>query len=299
MHDAAITLQFLLWSELCALWALLAYTVAQDPMPEDVHNPAFPWRNWRILLLVRLALCLTVAYFLSHSIVIAVWLGTVIVLHPWIRFRSPRKWTAEFEVIAILLNLFFTLSLVSRLALAPEVAVPNALNPAQLAALSLVAAILFFSLRGGTYIVRACLRKTGTLPHLHAHDQSATESKPAREEGNPPKGKSAPGHVPSSALASDKSRLDLAEMNRGRLIGNLERLILAIVVAAGSYAALGFLVAAKGLVRFDELRDREFAEYFLVGSLASVLVALCAGMAIRYVLLSFWPGLIPLHMQGS
>ena len=35
------------------------------------------------------------------------------------------------------------------------------------------------------------------------------------------------------------------ETNRGRLIGNLERLVLTIVVAVGSHAALAFLVAAK------------------------------------------------------
>jgi len=40
-------------------------------------------------------------------------------------------------------------------------------------------------------------------------------------------------------------------MNRGRLIGNLERLVLTLVVVAGSYAALGFLVAAKGLIRSE------------------------------------------------
>ena len=91
-------------------------------------------------------------------------------------------------------------------------------------------------------------------------------------------------------------RLDLVEMNRGRLIGNLERLVLTLVVVAGSYAALGFLVAAKGLIRSEELQEREFAEYFLVGSLCSVLVALCAGLVIRYTLLALWPELLSLQM---
>jgi len=91
--------------------------------------------------------------------------------------------------------------------------------------------------------------------------------------------------------------MDITEINRGRLIGNLERLVLTVVVAAGSYAALAFLVAAKGLVRSEKLHDPDFAEYFLIGSLASVLVALCAGMVIRFALSVLWPDLLSLHIQ--
>ncbi len=92
--------------------------------------------------------------------------------------------------------------------------------------------------------------------------------------------------------------VDIEEYNRGRLIGNLERIVLTLVVAAGSYAALAFLVAAKGVVRSDEFeKDRDFTEYFLIGSLSSVLVALCAGMALRFALLRLWPDLLALQIQ--
>jgi hypothetical protein len=71
-----------------------------------------------------------------------------------------------------------------------------------------------------------------------------------------------------------------------------------MVVAAGSYAALAFLVAAQGLVRSEEFeKSRDFTEYFLIGSLSSVLVALCAGLALRYALLALWPDLLVLQMQ--
>ncbi len=93
--------------------------------------------------------------------------------------------------------------------------------------------------------------------------------------------------------------VDLKELNRGRLIGNLERIVLTIVVAAGSYSALGFLIAAKGLVRFEEFeKSREFTEYFLVGSLSSVLVALAAGLVLRHGLLALWPELLAFQMQS-
>ena len=101
----------------------------------------------------------------------------------------------------------------------------------------------------------------------------------------------------SSLTATDDGRLDVIEMNRGRLIGNVERLILTFVVALGSYAALVFPVAAKGLIRSEDLERRDFAEYFLVGSLTSALVALCAGVIIRFALLARWPELLSLHMQ--
>ena len=94
------------------------------------------------------------------------------------------------------------------------------------------------------------------------------------------------------------STIDVEEYNRGRLIGNLERIVLTIVVAAGSYAALAFLVAAKGIVRADEFeKSRDFTEYFLIGSLASVLVALTAGLALRFALVRLWPDLLALRMQ--
>lgn len=92
--------------------------------------------------------------------------------------------------------------------------------------------------------------------------------------------------------------IDVEEYNRGRLIGNLERIVLTIVVAAGSYAALGFLVAAKGLVRFEEFeKSRDFTEYFLIGTLSSVLVALFAGILLRIAFVHLWPDLFTLQMQ--
>ena len=98
--------------------------------------------------------------------------------------------------------------------------------------------------------------------------------------------------------APTTTTVDVEEYNRGRLIGNLERIVLTIVIAAGSYAALAFLVAAKGVVRSDEFhKDRDFTEYFLIGSLASVLVALCAGMALRFALIRLWPDLLTLQIQ--
>lgn len=113
-----------------------------------------------------------------------------------------------------------------------------------------------------------------------------------------PTTRSAAGSFPEIAPSEDARDIDDEELNRGRLIGNLERIVLTLVVIAGSYSALAFLIAAKGLVRFEEFeKSRDFTEYFLVGSLSSVLVALCLGLALRYALLTLWPELLGFQMQ--
>ena len=55
-------------------------------------------------------------------------------------------------------------------------------------------------------------------------------------------------------------------------------------VLTGTDAAIGFVVAAKTLARFRQLDDREFAEYYLLGTLASVAVAIVTALAGRAAL---------------
>ena len=59
---------------------------------------------------------------------------------------------------------------------------------------------------------------------------------------------------------SEPIEIDQVEYNRGRVIGALERLMTFFFVLNGAYSALGFLIAAKGMTRFKQLDDREFAE---------------------------------------
>src|SRR5207302_10644101 len=161
--------------------------------------------------------------------------------------------------------------------------------PAQAAALCILASSLFLVVRGGTYIVRGILRRSGTLP-----SKKQFSSSPA----GPQAAVTSLTSIAASMEQLPNSTIDVEEYNRGRLIGNLERIVLTIVVAAGSYAALAFLVAAKGIVRADEFeKSRDFTEYFLIGSLASVLVALTAGLALRFALVRLWPDLLALQMQ--
>jgi hypothetical protein len=80
---------------------------------------------------------------------------------------------------------------------------------------------------------------------------------------------------------------DGREYAMGHVIGYLERLIALTLVLFGQWAALGLIVAAKSIARFPEFNDpkhKDFAEYYLLGTLASILVAVAAGVLLRLLL---------------
>ena len=60
----------------------------------------------------------------------------------------------------------------------------------------------------------------------------------------------------------------------GYIIGWLERLLVAIGILIQSWEVLAAVIALKTVARFKELDDRLPAEYFLVGSLFSILWAI-------------------------
>ncbi|MEW6448127.1 MAG: DUF3307 domain-containing protein [Bacillota bacterium] len=69
--------------------------------------------------------------------------------------------------------------------------------------------------------------------------------------------------------------------NVGKCIGILERAIILLMVMRGEMAAVGFVLAAKSIARFKQLDDRAFAEYYLVGTLISTLIACAGGLALN------------------
>jgi uncharacterized protein DUF3307 len=70
----------------------------------------------------------------------------------------------------------------------------------------------------------------------------------------------------------------------GSTIGILERVLIVVFVLTGTDVAIGFVVAAKTLARFRLLDDRDFAEYYLLGTLASVAVAIVSALVGRAAL---------------
>ncbi|EPC03954.1 hypothetical protein L861_01240 [Litchfieldella anticariensis FP35 = DSM 16096] len=73
----------------------------------------------------------------------------------------------------------------------------------------------------------------------------------------------------------------------GARIGILERFLIAILVLFDQMAAIGFLIAAKSVLRYGELRnaqDRKLTEYVLLGTLLSVSAAVILGLLLRALL---------------
>ncbi len=78
---------------------------------------------------------------------------------------------------------------------------------------------------------------------------------------------------------NDNSPLELP--NAGKLIGNVERLLTLTFVILGRFEAVGFLIAAKSILRFGE-KDTVKSEYVLIGTLLSFGIAIITGVVIGY-----------------
>ncbi len=73
-----------------------------------------------------------------------------------------------------------------------------------------------------------------------------------------------------------------AEYRRGAIIGTLERWIAFVLVLTGQYTALAFVIAAKSIARYKKINeDEKFGEYFLIGTLTSIGIALFFGIIVN------------------
>ncbi|AFL85551.1 Protein of unknown function (DUF3307) [Belliella baltica DSM 15883] len=71
--------------------------------------------------------------------------------------------------------------------------------------------------------------------------------------------------------------------NAGKYIGILERLFVFTFVILGRWEAIGFLLAAKSVFRFGDLKeskDRKLTEYILIGTLLSFGIAIMIGIVV-------------------
>lgn len=262
----------LLWSQCVLTWILANYA----PIPEPVGRQELVrmsgdegsrarYRRWIVVRSAAAALLTTLLPGLDLAdlgIRLSMGgftLGLCLAL-PFGRERLAKsdtayRYSAEWEIVTNVAYLAGVgLIIGSRLAIAD----PLLLLPASthdLIAANLVISAVLFSVGGGTHIVRGVLDKADTLP--------------LREGG---------------AVDAEGSTLDTEEYGRGQTIGNVERLLLLAMVFTGSYEALALLIAAKGLIRAQTFSDRDFAEYFIVGSLASILVAFVVGFILRAAL---------------
>lgn len=70
----------------------------------------------------------------------------------------------------------------------------------------------------------------------------------------------------------------------GRYIGFFERALIMTFTLAGAYSSIAFALTAKSIARYKELENRDFAEYYLAGTLLSALLAILGGLFLRAAL---------------
>jgi len=89
------------------------------------------------------------------------------------------------------------------------------------------------------------------------------------------------GPVAGTGTAANMTPADRREYNTGRVIGLLERSAIYAAVMTDQVAAIGLVLAVKGLARFKEMDHRPFAEYVLVGTLLSALCAVTVALLVK------------------
>jgi len=69
--------------------------------------------------------------------------------------------------------------------------------------------------------------------------------------------------------------------NAGRFIGTIERILILIFISIGQYAAIGLVLTAKSIARYDKIsKEKDFAEYYLIGTLVSTLVVIVVSVVL-------------------
>ena len=87
---------------------------------------------------------------------------------------------------------------------------------------------------------------------------------------------------------SQNSNQDNSLANAGNYIGILERLFVFGFILTGHFEAIGFLLAAKSIFRFGDLKeakDRKLTEYVLIGTLISFGISILTGLIVQALLL--------------
>lgn len=82
-----------------------------------------------------------------------------------------------------------------------------------------------------------------------------------------------------------KDKKDDSLQNAGNYIGILERLFVFCFIITGHFEAIGFLLAAKSIFRFGDLKeakDRKLTEYVLIGTLLSFGIAILVGLLVDF-----------------
>ena len=69
--------------------------------------------------------------------------------------------------------------------------------------------------------------------------------------------------------------------NAGSVIGTLERIIIVIFFGIKEYGAIGLVLTAKSIARYDKItKEKDFADYYLLGTLISSVIGIVVALII-------------------
>ncbi|MFQ6123168.1 MAG: hypothetical protein ACE5R6_00985 [Candidatus Heimdallarchaeota archaeon] len=91
------------------------------------------------------------------------------------------------------------------------------------------------------------------------------------------------GRVLKNFAISQIPQLEEGLPRAGRMIGMLERSIILTFSFFGDFASISFIFLAKSMARFRQLENRQFAEYYLIGTLLSFFFALLVWIMVEVI----------------
>ena len=84
---------------------------------------------------------------------------------------------------------------------------------------------------------------------------------------------------PTSEIRGNK--IITKDNNTGRIIGMIERTIMLVFLAIGQYSSVGLVLTAKSIARYDRIaKEKDFAEYYLLGTLLSTIIVVLSSFII-------------------
>jgi len=229
------------------------YAIQTQNMVDNKINKQIRSYISHVLVYFMTALFLSINWF-SWQLIVAVCIQTI--LHGIIDYfkidLAIKKLEYKFEIDVLDILLHFAIIWVTIIILQPTYSIiklPFNLHiPVTIevyCGFCIYVSSILFLLNGGTYLVRAILQK-----------------------------------VNSNKEIARKKEKD----NTGKLIGNLERLLLFILILFNNLVAIGFVITAKSIARFEEMKKKSFSEYYLIGTLSSVLIAIITGIIVKFLI---------------
>jgi len=92
------------------------------------------------------------------------------------------------------------------------------------------------------------------------------------------------GNFVVKKILANRGGQSAVPFKNGQMIGNLERLLIFIAIIIQEWSLVGIVVALKTIARYKELDDQDKSEYFLIGSLFSLLWAVGIGVLVLLII---------------